>query len=169
MFKSIKLPRVTLRLITHKHGAALLNILNNPLVYEFNDYKAPLNKEHIKQLIQDDISSYYQGEGVRLAIEHNISGDLIGTCGLYNINNQTQSAYLGFELDPFYWQQGLMQEVLRGFMSQIPSVLKIEQLYAEIHGKNVRCYNLLTKLGFVLNEQLNNGIWHKQLTKMDGA
>ena len=59
-----------------------------------------------------------------------------------------------------------MQEVLRGFMSQIPNVLKIEQLYAEIHGHNVRSYNLLTKLGFVLNEQLNNGIWHKQLTKM---
>jgi ribosomal-protein-alanine N-acetyltransferase len=169
MFKSIKLPRVTLRLITHKHGAALLTILNNPLVYEFNDYKTPLNKQHIKQLIQGDISSYYQGEGVRLAIEHNISGDLIGTCGLYNINSQTQSAYLGFELDPFYWQQGLMQEVLKGFVSEVHSSLNIEQLYAEIHGHNVRSYNLLTKLGFVLNEQLNNGIWHKQLTKMGDA
>ena len=169
MFKTIKLPRVTLRLITHKHGAALLTILNNPLVYEFNDYKTPLNKQHIKQLIQDDISSYYQGEGVRLAIEHNISGDLIGTCGLYNINSQTQSAYLGFELDPFYWQQGLMQEVLKGFVSEVHSSLNIEQLYAEIHGHNVRSYNLLTKLGFVLNEQLNNGIWHKQLTKMGDA
>ena len=169
MFKTIKLPRVTLRLITHKHGAALLNILNNPLVYEFNDYKAPLNKEHIKQLIQDDISSYYQGEGVRLAIEHNILGDLIGTCGLYNINNQTKTAYLGFELDPFYWQQGLMHEVLKGFVSEIHRSLNIEHLYAEIHGKNVRCYNLLTKLGFVFNQQLNSGVWHKQLTKMSPA
>jgi ribosomal-protein-alanine N-acetyltransferase len=169
MFKTIKLPRVTLRLITHKHGAALLTILNNPLVYEFNDYKTPLNKQHIKQLIQDDISSYYQGEGVRLAIEHNISGDLIGTCGLYNINSQTQSAYLGFELDPFYWQQGLMQEVLKGFVSEVHNSLNIEHLHAEIHGKNVRCYNLLTKIGFVFKQQLNNGVWHKQLTKMDGA
>lgn len=169
MFKTIKLPRVTLRLITHKHGSALLTILNNPLVYEFNDYKTPLNKDHIKQLIQDDISGYYEGEVIRLAIEHNMSGKLLGTCGLYKICKQTKSAYLGFELNPFYWQQGLMQEVLRGFMSQIPSVLKIEQLYAEIHGHNVRSYNLLTKLGFVLNEQLNNGIWHKQLTKMGDA
>ena len=169
MFKTIKLPRVTLRLITHKHGAALLTILNNPLVYEFNDYKTPLNKQHIKQLIQDDISSYYQGEGVRLAIEHNILGDLIGTCGLYNINNQTKTAYLGFELDPFYWQQGLMHEVLKGFISEVHSSLNIEHLYAEIHGKNVRCYNLLTKLGFVFNQQLNSGVWHKQLTKMSPA
>ncbi|WP_409425474.1 MULTISPECIES: GNAT family N-acetyltransferase [unclassified Pseudoalteromonas] len=166
MFKTIKLSRITLRLITHKHGAALLKILNNPLVYEFNDYKTPLNKEHIKQLIQDDISSYYQGEGVRLAIEHNISGDLIGTCGLYNLNNQTKSAYLGFELDPFYWQQGLMHEVLKGFISEVHCSLNIQHLYAEIHGKNVRCYNLLTKLGFVFNPQLNSGVWHKQLTKM---
>ena len=128
MFKTIKLPRVTLRLITHKHGAALLTILNNPLVYEFNDYKTPLNKEHVKQLIQDDISSYYQGEGVRLAIEHNMSGVLIGTCGLYNINNQTKTAYLGFELDPFYWQQGLMHEVLKGFVSEIHRSLNIEHL-----------------------------------------
>jgi len=62
-----------------------------------------------------------------------------------------------------------MQEVLKGFVSEVPSVLKIEQLYAEIHGKNVRCYNLLTKLGFVFKQQLNNGVWHKQLTKMGDA
>lgn len=164
MFKTIKLPRVTLRLITHKHGSALLSILNNPLVYEFNDYEAPLNKEHIKQLIQGDITAYYEGEGVRLAIEHNLSGDLIGTCGLYNINKQAKNAYLGFELDPFYWQQGLMHEVLKGFISEMHRFLNIEHLYAEIHGQNVRSYNLLTKLGFVFNQQLNNGVWHKQLT-----
>lgn len=163
MFKSIKLPRVTLRLITHRHGTALLAILNNPLVYEFNDYEAPLNKEHIRQLIQGDISGYYEGEVIRLAIEHNITGELIGTCGLYNINKKTKSAYIGFELDPIYWQQGLMHEVLRGFIARMHTLLSIEHLYAEILGDNVRSYNLLTKLGFVFNEQLNAGVWHKQL------
>ena len=76
---------------------------------------------------------------------------------------------MGFELDPFYWQQGLMHEVLKGFISEVHSSLNIEHLYAEIHGKNVRCYNLLTKLGFVFNQQLNSGVWHKQLTKMSHA
>lgn len=163
MFKIIKLERVTLRLITHKHGSALLTILNNPLVYEFNDYKTPINKDHIKQLIQDDINGYYNGEVIRLAIEHNISGKLLGTCGLYKICKQTKSAFVGFELDPLYWQQGFMHEVLRGFMSQMPTELNIDQLYAEINRQNVRCYNLLTRLGFVFTQQRNNSVWHKRL------
>lgn len=164
MFKTIKLERVTLRLITHKHGSALLTILNNPLVYEFNDYKTPLNKNHIKQLIQNDISGYYEGEVIRLAIEHSMNSTLLGTCGLYKICKQAKSAYIGFELDPLYWQQGLMQEVLCGFIDQIPFALNIEHLYAQINEQNVRSYNLLTKLGFVFTQQLNNGVWHKQLT-----
>lgn len=164
MLKTIKLPRVTLRLITHKHGSALLTILNNPLVYEFNDYQVPLNKEHIKQLIQDDISGYYEGEVIRLAIEHNISEKLLGTCGLYKINTHTKSAYIGFELDPLFWQQGLMHEALKGFIHKLHSSLNIEHLYAEIHEQNVRCFNLLTKLGFVCKQRCNNEVWYKRLT-----
>ena len=78
MFKTTQLERVTLRLITHKHAPQLFSILNHPQVSEFNDYKTPLSKCQIKQLIQDDITAYYEGEVIRVAIEHNINGKLTG-------------------------------------------------------------------------------------------
>ncbi|GAA59445.1 ribosomal-protein-alanine N-acetyltransferase [Pseudoalteromonas sp. BSi20652] len=183
MFKTLKLPRVTLRLITHKHAAQLFTILNNQLVAQFNDYKTPLSKADIKQLIQDDINGYYEGNVIRVAIEHNINGNLIGTCGLYKIEHKSSSAFIGFELAPFFWQQGLMSEVLVGFIDALPSILQIDQLFAQVNTQNIRSHTLLTKLGFELASEaiiksadgvndlkLNNNfdkaqskIWHKCL------
>ncbi|WP_166114194.1 GNAT family N-acetyltransferase [Pseudoalteromonas sp. Z9A5] len=153
MFKNLKLPRVTLRLITHKHAAKLFTILNNPLVAQFNDYKTPLSKADIKQLIQDDISAYYENEVIRLAIEHNTDRDLIGTCGLYKIEHTSKTAFIGFELDPLFWQQGLMFEALVGFISALPSVQQINYLFAEVSTQNIRSHTLLTKLGFSLTSK----------------
>jgi ribosomal-protein-alanine N-acetyltransferase len=172
MFKKIKSPRVTLRLITHKHAVSLFDILNNPLVSEFNDYQTPLTKEHIKQLIQDDISAYYEGEVIRLAIEHNATGQLLGTCGLYKINKETKSAFIGFELHPLYWQQGIMSEVLMSFMAVMPRTLNVKDLYAEVTLHNQRSHRLLKKLGFALknNSRVNNNeLWHKKLITTESS
>ncbi|WP_405600398.1 MULTISPECIES: GNAT family N-acetyltransferase [unclassified Pseudoalteromonas] len=176
MFKTLKLPRVTLRLITHKHAGGLFTILNNPLVAQFNDYKTPLSKDNIKQLIQDDISAYYEGEVIRLAIEHNIDTCFIGTCGLYKIGDKINSAFIGFELAPNYWQQGLMSEALVGFINTLPNTLQIYELFAEVNIKNICSHKLLTKLGFTPNFNAdllpsriktitsNNGeLWYKKI------
>ncbi|ALS33100.1 ribosomal-protein-alanine N-acetyltransferase [Pseudoalteromonas translucida KMM 520] len=166
MFKTITLPRVTLRLITHKHGAALFGILNHPLVSQYNDYQTPLSQQQVKQLIQNDISGYFEGEVLRLAIEHNSNGQLLGSCGLYKINTDTQTAFIGFELHPDFWQQGIMQEVLLGFMAVMPA-LQLKHLYAEVSAHNQRSHALLIKLGFkpkcsVQNSD-NSSLWCKLL------
>lgn len=160
MFNTTKLERVTLRLITHKHAACLFNILNHPHVSEFNDYETPLSKTQIKQLIQDDISAYYEGEVIRVAIEHNISGELMGTCGLYNLTPCKSSAFIGFELHPDFWDKGVMFEVVTGFIETLLKHVPLKHLSAEVSAHNARSHNLLIKLGFSLRE---NSIWHKSL------
>ncbi|GEK54590.1 GNAT family N-acetyltransferase [Pseudoalteromonas espejiana] len=160
MFKTIKLERVTLRLITHKHAPQLFTILNHPQVSEFNDYKTPLSKSQIKQLIQDDITAYYEGEVIRVAIEHNITGELMGTCGLYNLSVCKSSAFIGFELHPSFWDKGVMFEVITGFIKTLKLNIGLKHLSAEVSAHNARSHNLLLKLGFSLRE---HSIWHKQL------
>lgn len=160
MFKTIELERVTLRLITHKHAPQLFTILNHPQVSEFNDYNTPLSKSQIKQLIQDDITAYYEGEVIRVAIEHNITGELIGTCGLYNLTPCKSRAFIGFELHPTFWDKGVMFEVITGFIKTLKQHIGLKHLSAEVSAHNARSHNLLLKLGFSLRE---HSIWHKQL------
>ena len=160
MFNTTQLDRVTLRLITHKHAACLFDILNQPQVSKFNDYETPLSKTQIKQLIQDDISAYYEGEVVRVAIEHNITGKLMGTCGLYKLTPCKSSAFIGFELHPDFWNKGVMFEVVTGFIETLLEHIPLKHLSAEVSAHNARSHNLLIKLGFSLQE---HSIWHKSL------
>ncbi|CAM2762766.1 GNAT family N-acetyltransferase [Pseudoalteromonas distincta] len=160
MFNTTQLDRVTLRLITHKHAACLFDILNHPQVSKFNDYETPLSKTQIKQLIQDDISAYYEGEVVRVAIEHNITGELMGTCGLYKLTPCKSSAFIGFELHPDFWGKGVMFEVVTGFIEALLEHIPLKHLSAEVSAHNARSHNLLIKLGFSLHE---HSIWHKKL------
>ncbi|WP_372761154.1 GNAT family N-acetyltransferase [Pseudoalteromonas sp.] len=172
MFTQIKLPRVRLRLITHKHAASLFCILNHPQVAQFNDYQLPLSNTDIKQLIQDDISGYYHGDLLRVAIEHNNTGQLLGCCGLYSIDKDKQMAYLGFELHPHYWQQGIMSEALVAFINTMQRSLGLTKLIAEVHKHNTPSHKLLTKLGFSKQgkesaaHQVKSSceLWHKQFT-----
>jgi [ribosomal protein S5]-alanine N-acetyltransferase len=171
MFKLIKLPRVTLRLITHKHGPSLFAILNHPLVAQYNDYPIPLSNRDIKQLIQDDICGYYQGEMLRLAIEHNNTGQLLGCCGLYKIDQASHSAYIGFELHPDHWHQGIMSEVLVAFIDKVQTSYPIKHLFAEVNRQNIASHKLLSKLGFTLTRDClavsklksNTELWCKPL------
>ncbi|MBQ4857341.1 GNAT family N-acetyltransferase [Pseudoalteromonas sp. MMG007] len=160
MFKPILLERVTLRLITHKHASQLFAILNHPQVSEYNDYQTPLSKSQIKQLIQDDITAYYEGEVIRVAIEHNISGDLMGTCGLYNLTPCESRAFIGFELHPTFWDKGVMFEVITGFLNTLNEQIGLKYVSAQVSAHNARSHNLLIKLGFSLRE---NSIWFKEL------
>lgn len=158
MLNPIHLQRVSLCLITHKHTASLLTILNEPEVAQFNDYESPLSRESLKQMVQNDIASFYDKKGVRLTIINNEDRLLMGSVGLYDIIDTT--AWLGFELSTRYWSCGYMYEVLNYLITakHFKTLLdnKITSIYARVHVRNSRSIKLLTSIGFV-KEQDN--VW----------
>lgn len=158
MFDPLHLPRVVLRQITHKDAIRLHTILNNRKVAQYNDYTIPLSKQDIKQLIQDDISAFYEGEGIRIAIEHTLLKQLIGTCGLYKITASTKSAYLAFELAPDYWHKGFMSEVLHALLPVLIAKYELNTLFACVNSKNLASCSLLKKLGF--SKKVHEDIWY---------
>ncbi|MBQ4832406.1 GNAT family N-acetyltransferase [Pseudoalteromonas sp. MMG010] len=153
MFLPIKSHRITLNLISHKHGPGLYNILNEFKVAQYNDYKIPLSKTDIKLLIQGDIEGNYEGKTIRAAIEHNTNGELIGTCGLYKI--QANSAYIGFELTPHFWHQGYMSETLKEFIPAAIHYLNLKTIYAKVSKFNNQSEQLLLKHGFKIQKSDN--------------
>lgn len=158
MFEKINTPRISLRLISHKDVTSLHAILNNPLVSKFNDYSTPLSKSDVKQLIQDDISGYYEGEVIRLAITHNTLNKVIGSCGLYKINEQVSCAFLGFEMAPDFWGKGYMKEALVALIPELVMIFKLKTIYAEVDSRNLASCNLLNGLGFQLIES-KSSVW----------
>ena len=114
----------------------------------------------LRRVARDGRAAYYEGEVIRVAIEHNTSGKLMGTCGLYNLTPCKSNAFIGFELHPDFWDKGVMFEVVTGFTKELLEHIPLKHLSAEVSAHNARSHNLLMKLGFSLRE---NSIWHKLL------
>lgn len=158
MQNPVLLERVSLSLIAHKHAPALLAILTQPQVAQYNDYALPLSREEVKQMIQNDISSYYNQTGLRLAILNNLDDCLMGSVGFYDIGDE--QAWLGFELSHQHWNQGYMYEVLinlinkQGYMNWLET--PITTIFARVAAANCKSIQLLTKIGF---KQIDDETW----------
>jgi ribosomal-protein-alanine N-acetyltransferase len=157
MIAKIELQRLTLRLITHKDNLAISQILNDQQVALYNDYTLPLSRSCLKNMIQSDITAYYENTGVRYVIINNQTTKIIGCIGLYNIKNAPEhSAFIGFELTPAYWNYGFMSEVLSTFLPCMIKQYAIKKVLANVHSDNTDCHKLLRKFDFNL---INRTTW----------
>lgn len=86
---------------------------------------------------------------LRLGIELAESGDLIGTCALFDINDPCGRAELGYMLGSFAWGQGYMFEALRAFISHAFSEMNLRRIEADTDPRNESSLRLLASLGFV--------------------
>jgi len=158
MFKQQSVERITMGLITHKHAPALFAILNEPEVAQFNDYDLPLSRDDVKQIIQHDITCFYEQTGIRLVIINNHTHEVMGSVGLYDIKDG--KAWLGFELATKFWHQGYMFEVLNQLVvsKSFETILRstIRKLYANVDPANFSSQKLLSKIGFT---QISNNVW----------
>lgn len=152
---------ITLRLVSHKDCQAIWDILKNPLVQEFNDYPLTITKGDVRDLIQGDIERAYTLEGSRFVIVINLTGQVVGSIGLFNINKLDHSAYIGFELAPEFFGQGIMYKAVNILLYKTIKhhAYQINKIIADVKPGNLACINLLKKLGFT-NKQLT---WEKLL------
>lgn len=147
------LKRIALKPIKHKDCSALLAILSEPLVAQYNDYSLPLTRNDVKQLIQNDITGMYEGNTLRLGIYLIDTSTLIGCIGLYDIAED--SAWLGFELSANYWGQGFMSEALAFTLTNLTTVIallgnevSISNLQAKVATANSQSQRLLQRFNF---------------------
>jgi len=73
---------------------------------------------------------------------------LIGTCGYYDWNKTAQRAEIGYDLDPAYWGQGIMNEALRVVLKHGFEEMRLNRIQAIIDSRNVRSLRLVQRLGF---------------------
>lgn len=140
--------RLKLLPISHRHAASLWPILSHPMVRQYNDIPEFVDKMEFRDYLQTDIELWYQGQGGRWVID--FQGKIIGSCGLYPLNDECSHLQLSFELSPDYWRQGLMYEACSRLFEASFSELNIPNrpIFARCKAQNVQSITLLEKLGF---------------------
>ncbi|MBD1582648.1 GNAT family N-acetyltransferase [Pseudoalteromonas sp. S16_S37] len=156
-------PRLLLKPITYRDMVKLHALLNDPLISKYNDYGESVSQSEIRELIQWDLEQSYLGLGVRLSINCQTSG-MIGCIGLYEYNLEMGEVYLGFELSPLHWGQGIMREAVECVTTNIAKLININsdiKLLARVEEDNLRSIKLLQQQGFI---KLENSEYSKLVT-----
>lgn len=76
--------------------------------------------------------------------------DIIGACGIYEIDRHNRNADIGYWLLPDYWHQGIMQSCLQRILHYGFHELQLNRIEAEVEPDNIASIKLIQKLGFHL-------------------
>jgi RimJ/RimL family protein N-acetyltransferase len=105
--------------------------------------------EQATTLIEKDQVEMAQGRNLRFGIFLREKKLLIGTCTLFNINQQCRRAELGYGIAQEHWRHGFMTEAVSELLKFGFSELNLNRVEADIDPRNVASGRSLEKLGFL--------------------
>ena len=88
------------------------------------------------------------GEAHQLVVVEKSSQSPIGSCLLFNHDESSQRAELGYVLGHQYWGRGLMAEALRALLDCTFGPMALRRLEAEVNPANRASTRLLEGIGF---------------------
>ena len=99
---------------------------------------------------------------MRWALEHQTTGEFLGTCGLFNWDQRWQKCSVGYELNPSAQRQGLMREALKKILTYGFERGQLHRVEALIHPDNHASLGLAAQLGFQLEGRLRQvAFWNE--------
>jgi [ribosomal protein S5]-alanine N-acetyltransferase len=140
--------RLSLRPLSEQDINALFRLHSDPVAMRYWSAPAWKDAERGKAMLARDQDTSVKGH-LRLGIESNASGELIGTCTFFDINTQCRRAELGYMLASGAWGQGYMREALLAFIDHGFSSLDLNRIEADTDPRNERSMQLLLRMGFV--------------------
>ena len=96
-----------------------------------------------------------------LAIALQTSGELIGSCGFYVSNVQNREGWIGYCLNPIYWNQGYGTETAKALVNFGFQKLKLHRVFATCDPSNFASIHVLEKAGMKLEGHMREHKWSK--------
>lgn len=111
---------------------------------------------------EDIITFHINDSGCRYGLFCKEDNKLIGTCGFHCwiTENEESRAEIGFDLTPYYWGKGLMQEALLQMTRIGFDFMNLDYIVATTEIENVRSQRLLEKMGFNKEHELQDNLMY---------
>lgn len=153
IFPGIKTERLNLREIEIADGGEILFLRSNKAVTKFierPEERQTKTLEAAVKFIKELQVAFSNQESISWGITLKNNPQIIGTICLWNFSNTNKTAEVGYDLNPFFQGQGLMDEALKRVIDYGFGKLKFETIEAFTHQDNESSKKLLTKNGFTL-------------------
>ena len=155
-FPELYTSRLHLRTLTTNDDEAIFALRSNEEVNRFIGREAAETLADAAQFIQDRLLDASTNQGVYWAIELKSTHKLIGTICYWNLNNDDNSAEIGYELLPDMQGKGLMHEAITAVIDWGFMHMNLNMITAFPLGEHDKSVSLLEKNKFTYNE-VNNG------------
>lgn len=146
---SLDTARLRLRPLQAGDAESLFAIFSDPAVMRFMNSGPWPSIEKAHQMITRDLLALSEGEYVRLGIELEQDGRLIGICNLFHFDWQCRRCETGYCMGREHWGHGYMQEAMRALIEYGFGQLDLNRIEADTDPRNAGSVRMLERLGFV--------------------
>jgi [ribosomal protein S5]-alanine N-acetyltransferase len=140
--------RLLLRPLAEADVPPLFEAFSDPRVMRYWSTPPWSSMDAARALVERDLKAMASGEYVRLGIERQEDGRLLGNCTLFKIDGQCRRAEIGYGLAYSAWGHGYMHEALLALLEFGFSELGLNRVEADIDPRNEPSARSLERLGF---------------------
>ena len=147
-FPTLDTDNLILREMTTSDQDDLFTMRSNPLMHAYTDSSPDEFIEQTNDYIEKMREGIATNRWIVWAIEHKASGRVIGTIGIWNIDEKRKSAELSYALSPAYQGNGYMREALTQAIFYGFDKMHLAAIEAYTEEQNQPSRRLLEKLDF---------------------
>lgn len=141
-------PRLTLRPLVPADASAVYAMHADPVTLRYWSTPPWAEPALADELIARDLAAMAAGDYIRLGIERQSDGRLIGLCTLFAFYLPSRRCEIGYILHRDSWGQGYMHEALLTLLDYGFGVLDLNRVEADIDPRNTGSQRTLDRLGF---------------------
>ena len=145
---TLQTERLRLRPLRESDAQGIFAIRSNPTVMRYHSSPPWTTIDQAYALIAVATEALQTGDHLRLGIERKQDQALIGTCGLFHLDEQCRRAEIGYELHLDAWGKGYMHEAQWALLEYAFSDLALNRIEADIHPANIASAKSVERLGF---------------------
>lgn len=144
---TLETPRLILRGMRVSDAADMFAYAKDPAVTEFLTWYPHANAEETRQYLTYVGQRYRTGDFYDWAVVDQESGHMIGTCGFTSFNCPSDSAEVGYVLNPAYQGRGLATEAVRRVIRFGFEELELHRIEAHFMEGNDASRRLMERVG----------------------
>jgi ribosomal-protein-alanine N-acetyltransferase len=157
-FPALTTERLLLRKLDIKDSEEVLNLRSDESVNAYLDREKALTIQDAKDFIIKIEHTLRDGKGFYWALALKTNNILIGTICYWGMDIEKNTAEIGYELNPKYQGQGLMQEAIEKTIDYGFQVMRLNAIIANPMITNKNSIKLLMRNGFELDARDESGI-----------
>lgn len=155
-FPVLKTERLILRKLEIEDAPQILKMRGNEIAMAYIPRPRLKTDEDAIEFIKSVLEALEMGKAINWVISPKENPQLLmGVIGYFNINPESNSAELGYMLEPNFWGKGYVPESVKEIENFGKNILKFSYVEAIIDPRNSSSRKVLEGANFTFNKRIN--------------